>query len=105
MALTTDLESSSATSPKTTCFPSSQSVTTVVMKNWEPFLIIIFPNQQKKHILGSLSYFSSQATTGEQIKDEGDEFRWKKDSDEGRELTCEVRHWPLRGEMASYASP
>lgn len=31
-------DSSSATSPKTTCLPSSQLVTTVVMKNWEPFL-------------------------------------------------------------------
>jgi hypothetical protein len=29
---------SSETSPKTTCLPSSQEVTTVVMKNWEPFL-------------------------------------------------------------------
>jgi hypothetical protein len=31
-------DSSSATSPKTTCLPSSQLVTTVVMKNCEPFL-------------------------------------------------------------------
>jgi hypothetical protein len=36
--LTTLLDSSSATSPNTTCLPSSQEVTTVVMKNWEPFL-------------------------------------------------------------------
>ncbi len=37
-ALTTFNDSSSATSPKTTCLPSSQLVTTVVMKNWEPLL-------------------------------------------------------------------
>jgi hypothetical protein len=37
-ALTTFNEDSSATSPKTTCLPSSQLVTTVVMKNWEPLL-------------------------------------------------------------------
>jgi hypothetical protein len=28
----------STTSPKTTCLPSSQPVTTVVMKNWEPLV-------------------------------------------------------------------
>lgn len=33
IALTTLSDSLSATSPKTTCFPSSQEVTTVVMKN------------------------------------------------------------------------
>lgn len=38
IALTTFIESSPTTSPKTTCLPSSQLVTTVVMKNWEPFL-------------------------------------------------------------------
>ena len=38
MALTIFIESASATSPKTTCFPSSQPVTTVVMKNWDPLL-------------------------------------------------------------------
>lgn len=38
ISLTAFHESSSATSPKTTCLPSSQEVTTVVMKNWEPFL-------------------------------------------------------------------
>ena len=38
MALTILIDSSSATSPKTTCLPSSQVVTTVVMKNWEPLL-------------------------------------------------------------------
>lgn len=37
-AFTTFIDFSSATSPKTTCFPSSHPVTTVVMKNWEPFL-------------------------------------------------------------------
>ena len=37
-ALTTFMDSSSATSPKTTWRPSSQLVTTVVMKNWEPLL-------------------------------------------------------------------
>jgi hypothetical protein len=36
--LTILIDSSSATSPKTTCLPSSQLVTTVVMKNWEPLL-------------------------------------------------------------------
>jgi hypothetical protein len=35
---TTFMLESSATSPKTTCLPSSQEVTTVVMKNWEPLL-------------------------------------------------------------------
>jgi hypothetical protein len=39
-ALTTFKLSSSATSPKTTCLPSSQAVGTVVMKNWEPLLCI-----------------------------------------------------------------
>lgn len=38
MALTTAMLSSSATSPKTTCRPLSHDVTTVVMKNCEPFL-------------------------------------------------------------------
>ena len=38
MALTTFIDSSSATSPKTTCLPSSHSVVTVVIKNWEPLL-------------------------------------------------------------------
>jgi hypothetical protein len=38
MALTTANDWSSATSPKTTCLPSSQPVMTVVMKNWEPLL-------------------------------------------------------------------
>lgn len=37
-ALTTFRDWASATSPKTTCLPSSQLVTTVVMKNWEPLL-------------------------------------------------------------------
>lgn len=37
-ALTTFMESWSATSPKTTWRPSSQEVTTVVTKNWEPLL-------------------------------------------------------------------
>ena len=32
------IDSASATSPKTTCLPSSQSVLTVVTKNWEPLL-------------------------------------------------------------------
>ena len=27
------------TSPKTVCFPSSQEVTTVVMKNWDPLVL------------------------------------------------------------------
>jgi hypothetical protein len=35
---TTFMDSWSATSPKTTCLPSNQEVTTVVTKNWEPFL-------------------------------------------------------------------
>lgn len=38
ISLTIWKEASSATSPKTTCLPSSQEVTTVVMKNWEPLL-------------------------------------------------------------------
>lgn len=40
MPLTTWMESasSSGTSPKTTCLPSNQEVTTVVTKNWEPLL-------------------------------------------------------------------
>jgi len=38
ISLTTFMDSASATSPKTTCLPSSQEVTTVVMKNWEPLL-------------------------------------------------------------------
>ena len=38
MDLTTETDSASATSPKTTWRPSSQEVTTVVMKNWEPLL-------------------------------------------------------------------
>jgi hypothetical protein len=38
ISLTTFMDSSSATSPKTTWRPSSQEVTTVVMKNWEPLL-------------------------------------------------------------------
>jgi hypothetical protein len=38
MALTISIDSLSATSPKTTCLPSSQLVTTVVIKNWEPLL-------------------------------------------------------------------
>ena len=38
MALTTRFDASSSTSPKTTCLPSSQLVSTVVMKNWEPLL-------------------------------------------------------------------
>ncbi len=38
MDLTILMLSASATSPKTTCLPSSQLVTTVVMKNWEPLL-------------------------------------------------------------------
>src|SRR3981189_2366544 len=38
MDLTTANDWSSATSPKTTCLPSSQLVTTVVTKNWEPLL-------------------------------------------------------------------
>jgi len=33
-----DVVSLSSTSPKTTCLPSSQEVTTVVRKNWEPLL-------------------------------------------------------------------
>ena len=37
-ALTTFMEASSATSPKTTWRPSSQEVLTVVTKNWEPLL-------------------------------------------------------------------
>merc|ERR1712225_125617 len=37
-ALTTAKDCSSATSPKTTCLPSSQLVTTVVMKNLEPLV-------------------------------------------------------------------
>jgi hypothetical protein len=37
-ALTTFRDSSSATSPKTTCLPSSQLVTRVVIKNWDPLL-------------------------------------------------------------------
>ena len=37
-ALTTFRDCSSATSPKTTWRPSSQEVTTVVTKNWEPLL-------------------------------------------------------------------
>ena len=36
--LITFLEDASLASPKTTCFPLSQVVTTVVMKNWEPLL-------------------------------------------------------------------
>jgi len=38
MALTIFKLCSSATSPKTTCLPSSQLVAMVVMKNWEPLL-------------------------------------------------------------------
>ncbi len=38
IALTTFIDSGSLTLPKTTCFPSSQPVTTVVMKNWDPLL-------------------------------------------------------------------
>jgi hypothetical protein len=38
MDLTTETDSASETSPKTTWRPSSQEVTTVVMKNWEPLL-------------------------------------------------------------------
>ena len=38
ISLTTFMDSASATSPKTTCLPSSHEVTTVVMKNWEPLL-------------------------------------------------------------------
>ena len=37
-ALTTLRDCSSATSPKTTCLPSSQLVTTVVTKNCDPLL-------------------------------------------------------------------
>ncbi len=37
-ALTMPMDASSATSPKTTWRPSSQAVTTVVTKNWEPLL-------------------------------------------------------------------
>ena len=37
-ALTTFIDSWSATSPKTTWRPSSHEVTTVVTKNWEPLL-------------------------------------------------------------------
>ena len=38
MAFTILSDWSSATSPKTTCLPSSQPVTMVVMKNWDPLL-------------------------------------------------------------------
>lgn len=38
ISLTIFMDSASATSPKTTCLPSSQEVTTVVMKNWDPLL-------------------------------------------------------------------
>ena len=38
ISLTMFMDSASATSPKTTCLPSSHEVTTVVMKNWEPLL-------------------------------------------------------------------
>lgn len=38
IALTTFIDSGSLTLPKTTCFPSSQLVTTVVMKNCDPLL-------------------------------------------------------------------
>ncbi len=38
IALTTFIEFASATSPKTTCLPSSQSVLAVVMKNCDPLL-------------------------------------------------------------------
>lgn len=38
ISFTTCIDSASATSPKTTCLPSSHEVTTVVMKNWEPLL-------------------------------------------------------------------
>lgn len=38
MLLTTLMLAASETWPKTTCFPSNQLVTTVVTKNWEPFL-------------------------------------------------------------------
>jgi len=38
-ALTTPMDSSSATSPNTTWRPSSQPVLTVVMKNCEPLLL------------------------------------------------------------------
>lgn len=38
MAFTIRRDFWSATSPKTTCLPSSQLVTTVVMKNWDPLL-------------------------------------------------------------------
>src|SRR4051794_39251795 len=40
-ALTILSDSSSATSPKTTCLLLSQPVTTVVMKNWEPLLLCV----------------------------------------------------------------
>jgi hypothetical protein len=33
-----DSTSPAGTRPKTTCFPSSHEVTTVVTKNWEPLL-------------------------------------------------------------------
>lgn len=39
IAFTTLIDSLSRTLPKTTCFPSSQLVTTVVMKNWDPLLM------------------------------------------------------------------
>ena len=55
IALTIFIDSESATSPKTTCFPSSQLVTTVVMKNWDPLLMrplarsLYFPHCWDEH--------------------------------------------------------
>lgn len=45
MDLITLIESWSAASPKTTCLPSSQEVTTVVRKNWEPLLYSKYQSQ------------------------------------------------------------
>ena len=73
MDLTTLLDSASVTSPKTTWRPSSQEVTTVVMKNWEPLL--------ERSV-------SAHASSG--VKKTG-LFRH----------TCWGRRWPWRGGKAS----
>lgn len=58
--------------------------------------ILLFFPVSKTHILGFLSYFSSQTTTREWMKgDEGNDFPWKKDSDEGRDsrVGSGIGHW------------
>ena len=52
ISLTTFMDSASATSPKTTCLPSSQEVTTVVMKNWEPLLQMLLAARLNQAVTG-----------------------------------------------------